>query len=118
MKITLSEFRDIVAAAVRVVVAEAKKKPKEIAPRSEESVLAQRDRAVRGLHGHSHMNPPGYSHGGDSLDFVKPLGKKNLAKRQGASGMGNWTSEARRVEAIQRLVRMIVREEIKVSRGR
>jgi hypothetical protein len=85
MKITMLEFRDMVAEAVRRTIGEAKKKTKVTAPRSEESIAAQRDRQVRAL--------PGYAHG-EVLDMSKPLGKKNRAKRQGASGIGNWTSEA------------------------
>lgn len=85
MKISLPEFRDMVAEAVRRMVNEAKKKPREMAPRSEESIIAQRDRHVRAL--------PGFSHG-NVLDMSTPMGKKNLVKRQGASSMGNWTSEA------------------------
>lgn len=172
MKITIVELRDMIAEAVRRTVREGKKKVREIPQQSEESVLAQRDRHVRAL--------PGYSHG-NVLDMSKPLGKKNLLKRQGASGMGNWTSESagilpeappgdenlqgvitvlqangmegttakrvadeimkkmrhasvdpaehglddpselnieRRNEGVRALVRMIVDEEIKVSRGR
>lgn len=88
MKITITEFRDMVAEAVRRTVAEAKKKPKEVAPRSEESILAQRDAQVRGL--------PGYAHG-NVLDMSKPLGKRSRTKKQGAAGMGGWTSEGRRL---------------------
>lgn len=100
----------MIAEAVRRTVVEAKKKPKLTAPQSEESILAQRDRHVRGL--------PGYAHG-EVLDMSKPLGKKNLAKRQGAAGIGGWTSESRMSEdAVRALVRLIVREEIRVGRGR
>ena len=144
MKTSITEFRDMVAAAVRHTLAEAKRKPKEIAPRSEESIQAQRDAQLRGL--------PGYEHG-EVLDLSKPLGKRNRAKKQGAANIGNWTSESARhgtvvdvlesngiqgsdaaaiaeeivlrletlesdpkVEAVRRLVRMIVREEIRVRR--
>lgn len=110
MKVSITEFRDMVAEAVRRTVREAKKKPRDVAPRSEESIAAERDRHVRGM--------PGYAHG-DVLDMSKPLGKDNLAKRQGAANMGNWTSESKRhVESIRALVRMIVDEEIRVIRGR
>ncbi|HEU5118679.1 MAG TPA: hypothetical protein VFT74_18945 [Isosphaeraceae bacterium] len=110
MKISISEFRDMIAEAVRRTVSEAKKKPKLTAPQSEESILAQRDRQVRGL--------PGYAHG-EVLDMSKPLGKRNRAKKQGAANMGNWTSESRMSEdAVRALVRMIVAEEIRVGRGR
>ena len=85
MKISITEFRDMVAEAVRRVAAEAKKKPKLTAPQSEDAVLSKREREIRAL--------PGYAHG-EVLDMSKPLGRKNLAKRQGASGMGGWTSEA------------------------
>ena len=67
MKVSITEFRDMIAEAVRRTLREAKRKPKDIPPRSEESILAQRDRAVRGLHGHTHSSVPGYSHGGDGL---------------------------------------------------
>jgi len=93
MKFTITEFRDMVAEAVRRTVREAKK-AKDIPPRSEESVEAQRERQVRSL--------PGYTHG-QSLDMSKPLGKKNLAKRQGAANMGNWTSESVTVEGTMNL---------------
>lgn len=141
MKVSITELRDMIAETVRKTVSEARK-PKEIPQRSEESTLAQRDRHVRSL--------PGYAHG-EVLDMSKPLGRKNLAKRQGAANMGNWTSEgptdarARRLsevleahgipresigrivadlypnrsmalESIRKLVRMIVREEIRVTR--
>ncbi len=86
MKITMTEFRDMVAEAVRRTVNEAKRKPREIAPRSEESILAQRDRQVRAL--------PGYAHA-EVLDMSKPLGKRSRTKKQGAAGMGGWTSESR-----------------------
>lgn len=86
MKISMTEFRDMVAEAIRRTVTEAKRKPKEIAPRSEESILAQRDAMVRGL--------PGYAHG-NVLDMSTPLGKRNKVKKQGAANMGNWTSEGR-----------------------
>lgn len=107
MKVSISELRDMVAEAVRRTVSEAKKKPKELPPQSEESVIAQRDRHVRAL--------PGYAHG-EVLDMSKPLGRKNRAKRQGASNMGNWTSESRdrKVEAIRALVRLVVAEEIRL----
>lgn len=88
MKVNIIELRDMIAAAVRQTVAEAKK-PKLAAPRSEESISAERDRRLTGL--------PGYAHG-DVLDMSKPLGRKNLAKRQGNANMGGWTSEGRIVE--------------------
>ncbi len=113
MKISITEFRDMVAEAVRRTVREAKKKPKELPQRSEESIEAQRERQTRAT---------GYRHAA-VLDMSRPLGKNNLAKKQGATGMGNWTSESvdpsdLRVEAIRQLVRLIVREEIRVKRAR
>lgn len=92
MKITMTEFRDMVAEAVRRTVQEARK-PKEVPPRSEESIAAQRDRQVRGL--------PGYAHG-EVLDMSKPLGKRSRTKRQGAANMGGWTSESRGGRALGR----------------
>ena len=90
MKISITEFRDMVAEAIRQTISEAKRKPKEVAPRSEESILAQRDAQVRGL--------PGYAHG-NVLDMSKPLGRKNRTKMQGASNIGGWTSEGHVREA-------------------
>jgi hypothetical protein len=87
MKISITELRDMVAQAVRRTVAEARKKTREVAPRSEESIQAQRDAQIRGL--------PGYAHG-NVLDMSKPLGKRSRTKKQGAAGMGGWTSEGRR----------------------
>ena len=119
MKISINELRDIVAETVSRVLAEAPKKgskrpPKDIPPRTEESELEQRDRHVRGLQGYAHS---------DVADFSKPLGPLNKTKRQGASGMGGWTAEAivrRKIKEMQirKLVRMIVGEEVKASRGR
>jgi hypothetical protein len=117
MKVSITELRDMVAEAVRRSLSEAPKKgskraPKDIPMRSEEAELEQRDRAVRGMPGYSHSNVN---------DFSQPLGPLNLAKRQGASGMGGWTSEAitRRIKEMQirKLVRMIVGEEV-ARRGR
>lgn len=118
MKISVTELRDMVAEAVRRTLKEAPKKgskraPKEIRHRSVESEVEQRDRNVRAT---------GYSHA-DAFDFSKPLGDKNLAKRQGASGMGGWTSEAvvrQKIKEMQirKLVRMIVGEEVQARRGR
>jgi hypothetical protein len=85
VKLNIIELRDMVAQAVRQTVREAKK-AKLPAERSEESVIAQRERQVRGLPGYAHSSP---------LDMSKPLGKRNRARRQGASNIGNWTSESR-----------------------
>lgn len=113
MKITITEFRDMLAEAVRRTVsehlAEARGKKKITAPRSEESIESERERRLRGL--------PGYANG-EVLDMSKPLGKKNLAKKQGAANFGNWTSESARIEGMKALVRMVVDEEIRIRRGR
>lgn len=123
MKIKITELRDIVAETVSRVLAEAPKKgskrpPKDIPQKSEDTALAQRDRHVRAL--------PGYMHSNEN-DFSAPLGDANLVKRQGASGLGGWTSESTTVGdirkrigemQIRRLVRMIVGEEVRASRGR
>lgn len=95
VKVNIIELRDMVAAAVRQTVAEAKK-PKLPAPRSEDSIAAERARRLTGL--------PGYENG-EVLDMSKPLGRKNLAKRQGAANIGGWTSESRLVEGIEDLKR-------------
>ena len=84
MKLNIIELRDMVARAVRQTVREAKK-AKLPAERSEESVIAQRDRQVRALPGYAHSVP---------LDMSKPLGKRSRTRRQGASNIGNWTSES------------------------
>lgn len=119
MKVSITELRDMVASAIRQTVTEAKKgskrPPKEVPMRTDEVELAQRDRHVRGM--------PGYSHS-QANDFSKPLGPANLAKRQGASGMGGWTSESAKARVMQRihelqirrLVRMIVAEEVTAIR--
>jgi len=118
MKIRITELRDMVAEAVRRTLSEAPKKgskrpPKDIPQRSEETELETRARAVKAL--------PGYAHS-DENDFSSPLGPKNIVKRQGASGMGGWTSESvrRKIKEVQlrKLVRMIVGEEIQARRGR
>jgi len=117
MKVSITELRSMIVEAVRRTVSEAKKKPKLAAPQSEESINAARARQLQGL--------PGYQHG-EVLDMSKPLGKANLLKRQGATGIGNWTSESLspdsprdvKFEAIRALVRMIVAEEIRLRRGR
>lgn len=85
MKISILELREMVARAVRQTVREAKA-PKLPAQRSEESVMSQRDRQVRGLPGYAHSTPH---------DMSKPLGKRSRTRRQGASNIGNWTSESR-----------------------
>lgn len=120
MKLGIVELRDMIAEAVRQTLEEAPKKgskrpPKDIPMRSVESELETRDRAVRGM--------PGYSHS-EQNDFSKPLGPANIVKRQGASGMGGWTSEAKRqlqdkIHELQvrRLVRMIVAEELAAVRS-
>lgn len=90
MKVSITEFRDMVAEAVRRTLREAKKKPKDVPPHSEESVAAKREKMVRAL--------PGYAHG-QVLDMSKPLGKRNVVKRQGQANMGSWTSESRVAEA-------------------
>ena len=123
MKVKITELRDMVAEAVRRSLAEAPKKgskrpPKMVPPSSEEAEVEQRDRHVRGLQGYAHS---------DANDFSKPLGGHNIVKRQGASNMGGWTSESTTIGdirkrigemQIRRLVRMIVGEEVRASRGR
>ena len=123
MRIKITELRDMVAEAVRRSLEEAPKKgskrpPKEVPPHTEESELERRDRQVRGM--------PGYAHA-DTNDFSKPGSAGHRAKKQGASNMGGWTSESTTVGAIRkrigemqirRLVRMIVREEVRSSRGK
>jgi hypothetical protein len=84
MKLNIIELRDMVARAVRQTLREAKK-AKLPAERSEESIASQRDRQVRALPGYAHSTP---------LDMSKPLGKRSRTRRQGASNIGNWTSES------------------------
>lgn len=123
MKISVTELRDMVAEAVRRTLAEAPKKgskraPKEIPPQSEESQEEQRERRTRGM--------PGYIQS-DVNDFSKPLGPLNRYKRQGGSTIGGWTSESttlgdirKRIGEMQirRLLKMIVAEEVRATRGR
>lgn len=119
MKIRITELRDMVAEAVRRTLSEAPKKgskraPKDIPMHSEESEIEQRDRHVRGLQGYAHS---------DVNDFSAPLGPLNRYKKQGASNMGGWTSEAivrQKIKEMQirKLVRMIVGEEVQARRGR
>lgn len=109
MKLNIIELRDMVADAVRQVVREAKKDPKLPAPRSEESIAAERKRRLTGL--------PGYANC-DVLDMSKPLGKRNLAKRQGQANTGNWTSEAVQLaEPSQQRVQLSVGELIDLVTG-
>lgn len=111
MKIRITELRDMVAEAVRRTLDEAPKKP--LLPHSDETEMEVRARAVKAL--------PGYSHS-DENDFSNPLGPNNIVKRQGASGMGGWTSESirRQIKELQmrKLIRMIVGEEVQARRGR
>lgn len=122
MKLTITEVRNLVAEVVRETVSEAKKK-KELAPRSEESVRAQRERQTRAT---------GYSHE-DAWDFSQPMGDANVVKKQGASGMGNWTKGADprppaygktgpkvgvAEQQLRHLIRMIVSEELNAAKGK
>lgn len=122
MKINIVELREMVARAVRLSLSEARK-AKLPAARSEESVEAERGRHVRGLPGYAHSEP---------LDMSRPLGRRSRTRRQGASNIGNWTSESRsrpaiaRVRgpavtaetAIRKLVAMVVDEELRAPRRR
>lgn len=117
MKIRITELRDMIAEAIKRTLAEAPKGAKLIPPETEESEEERDERQLRGLSGYYHS---------EVNDFSKPLGRKNRAKRQGASGIGGWTSEAKKIEYIKRrlgemkirkLVKMIAREEVK-ARGR
>lgn len=109
MKISIEELRDMIAAAVGRTLTEAKKgaKIKEIPEKSEESILQQKDRHIRGLKGYSHSK---------QNDFSEPLGDENIVKRQGRSNMGNWTGEsvARKIKEMQlrKFIRIIVNEEV------
>lgn len=119
MKIRITELRDMVAEAVRRTLDEAPKKgskrpPKDIPSRTEDAELEQRERQVRGI--------PGYAHSNEN-DFSTPLGSHNIVKKQGASGMGGWTAESivrKKIKEMQlrKLIRLIVGEEVKASRGR
>lgn len=112
----ISELRDFIAEAVSRTISEAKKsgkKPKETPAVSDEAREEQQARYTKGL--------PGYNISKQN-DFSPPLGDKNLSKRQGASGMGNWTSETinRKIKEMQvrKLVAIIVNEEVRKSRGK
>ena len=108
MKVGIVELRNMVETAVRAAMNEAKKrgKSKEIPERTEKAEAERREKQVRAT---------GYSHA-TSNDFQRPLGDKNLYKRQGASGMGGWTAEGR--EHLRKMVEMVVREEIRALRRR
>ncbi len=112
MKVSILELREMVAQAIRLTLTEAKSKKKKVVPplppmRSKSSIDSQKERQIRAL--------PGRTHGG-VLDMSQPLGKKSLTKRQGASGIGGWTTESRdhAMESIRALVRLIVAEEIRL----
>lgn len=123
MKISITELRDMVAETVGRVLAEAPRKgskrpPKDIPQQTDEAQEQKMDRQVKSL--------PGYIHS-EVNDFSRPLGAASLPKRQGASGMGNWTSESttvgdirRRIKEMQvrKIVRMVVGEEVRARRGR
>ena len=100
MRVNVSELREMIAEAVRQTVREAKK-AKEVPPVADEVIHAQRERMTRGL--------PGYALS-KVLDMSKPLGRKSLPKRQGASNMGSWTSESvlREDESMQSKVAVLV----------
>lgn len=102
MKLRITELRDLVADAVRRTVSEARAKSrgKGIPSRTDESELARRSKATKGT---------GYSHA-DKSNFSRPLGHKNLYRRQGASNLGNYTAESR----LRAMVDMIVAEEVRV----
>ncbi len=107
-KIDIGELREMVAAAVRTVVTEKKQRNTsgtEVPQRSPESIAAQVNRAKRGL--------PGYQES-DVNDFSLPLGKHSIVKRQGASGIGGWTSEGRLHEEDDRTAAII---QVLVSNG-
>lgn len=115
MKITVEELREMVCEAIGRTLNEAKKagrKPKDIPERTVDSVLAQRDRHVRGMKGYAHS---------PQNDFSEPLGDANIVKRQGATGMGGWTAESvtKKIREMQlrKFLRIIVGEEIGKSRG-
>lgn len=104
MKISISEVRDIVAETVRRTVLEAKKKGQKVTPpRSEEDIEAQLERQTRAT---------GYMRGDD---FSQPLGDASVPKKQGASGIGNWTNGPKptQEQMVRHIIRMIVREEIR-----
>lgn len=114
MKFSIIEIRQMVSEAIRRAMTEASKKGKKVkitAPYSEELEESEDEKKIKGI--------PGYSLG-DALDYSEPLGVANRTKRQGASSIGNWTSESRvRVTAedrLRKLIRMVVAEEIRGSR--
>lgn len=108
MKFTMKEVRELVAETIRQTLTEAKKKGKEIPGRSEESIAAQRKNQTRAT---------GYSHS-DPYDFSAPLGGASVPRKQGASGLGNWTtgSKVTAETKLRRLVRMVVAEELRAIR--
>lgn len=108
MKVSITEIRDIVAEVIRTTLHEAKKKGQKVTPpRSEEALEAQIDR---------HTRATGYAHGDD---FSMPLGVNSVPRRQGASGIGNWTNGPKPTaeQMMRHIIRMIVREEIRAVKG-
>lgn len=107
MKISIQEFRNIVADAVASVVTEAGKKIP--AKQSDEYRIKELEKHIMGL--------PGFKHSKE-LDFSKPQGKRSRAKKQGASNIGPWTSESKQTheskhkKAMEMLIRAICKEEL------
>lgn len=113
----------MVTEALRRSLSEAKKKGKSkgIPAQTEDAVLAQRDRHVRGT---------GYSHSPQN-DYSEPLGDKNLYKSQGAANFGPWTGvgpqgpvtaeqvlRKMREMQLRRVIRSMVSEALQAVRGR
>src|SRR6266436_584895 len=105
MKIGVVQLREMVVGAVRAAVAEAKRKsgpkPKDIPPITDKAADERLAKKIP-------TKDWSYS---DTLDHSTPLRAANRLKRQGASGMGGWTAESK--SHLQKLVEMVVREEIR-----
>lgn len=118
MKVGIVQLREMVATAVRAAVNEVKRRgpvrKKDIPPRTPEAEKARRERFVRAL-GPGGGNNAGYLHS-DANNFAEPLGDDSIYRRQGASGMGGWTGESRK--HLQKMVEMVVREEIRAIKRR
>lgn len=118
MKVGIVQLREMVASAVRAAVTEVRKRgpgrKKDIPPRTPEAEKARQERAIRAL-GPGGGNNAGYQHSGPN-NFAEPLGDDSIYRRQGASGMGGWTGESRR--HLQKMVEMVVREEIRAIKRR
>ena len=94
MRLTTDKLRAIIAEAVRGAVAEAKRK-------KAAGKKPKKEKAVDGITD----VPPGYKHS-ETLDFSKPLGRRNVIKNAGAANFGPYTGES----ILRKMVADVIRE--------